>query len=41
MICIDVEHMEKILVPILDGFHKHNGRKKCKCVKLGPVVSAY
>jgi len=25
----------------LDGLHKHNGRRKCKCVKHGKIVGEY
>jgi hypothetical protein len=33
--CIEVEHKDKTLVPKLDGFHKHNGRRKYKWPRLG------
>jgi hypothetical protein len=29
-ICISVEWRDKLLVPKLDGFYKHSGRRKCK-----------
>ncbi len=34
-ICTNVEHREKLLVPKLGVLYKHNGRRKCKCVKHG------
>jgi len=40
-ICIDVEHRENLLVPKLDGLHKHNGKRKCKCAKLGQIIGEY
>jgi hypothetical protein len=39
--CIDVEYREKLLVLKLDGLHKHSGRRKCKCAKLGQIVGEY
>ncbi len=40
-VCTDVEHREKLLVLKLDGLHKHNGKRKCKCAKLGQIVGEY
>jgi hypothetical protein len=40
-ICINVEWKEKLLVPKLYGFYKHNGRKKCKHAKLRLKVDVY
>jgi hypothetical protein len=37
----DVEYREKLLVLKLDGLHKHSGRRKCKCAKLGQIVNEY
>lgn len=34
-ICTNVENKEKMLVPKLGVLYKHNGRRKCKCVKHG------
>jgi hypothetical protein len=31
----------KLLVPKLDGLHKHSRRRKCKCVKPRPKLGQY
>jgi hypothetical protein len=38
MTCIDLEHKEKLLVQMLDGVHKHCGKRKCKRAKPGQII---
>jgi hypothetical protein len=40
-ICTNVEWREKLLVPKLDGFYNHSGRRKCKHAKPGLKVGEY
>jgi hypothetical protein len=40
-ICSIVEHKERLLVPKLDELTKHNGRKKCKIIKLDKAIGNF